>query len=435
LQKTYQNRSSAPSQYFVTISSYGSLQFPHERPYRTGDCPDAGYRLLSVFRFWNVVEYWSPYRDLVDGSWDRVLTEFIPRAALASDMKAYATTMMSMVARLGDGHAAMQNASTLRPPGGECAVPVVLRPVDGKCLVNACVDPTDSASGLMIGDVIKSIDGRAVGNIMHDLSPYYAASNEASRNRTMLMSITNGSCGACDVVVERSGKTVALHSARVPFEQMVGRNGGTHDLPGPAFQLLSKDVAYLKLSGVKQSECQSYIEQAAGTKCFLIDIRNYPAEFVPFVLGGHFVTAPAIFTRFTNADLTNPGAFSWKGSATISPLSPHYDGKLAVLVDESTLSQAEYTAMALRAAGAVIVGSQTAGADGNVAPFALPGGLQTAISSIGIFYPDRSPTQRVGIKPDLVVHPTIKGIRDGHDEVAEAAVKHLIGVDLRIPSR
>ncbi|MBX5463909.1 MAG: hypothetical protein IRZ28_22840 [Steroidobacteraceae bacterium] len=51
-----------------------------------------------------------------------------------------------------------------------------------------------------------------------------------------------------------------------------------------------------------------------------------------------------------------------------------------ILVDESSISSSEYTAMALRASPrAVVMGSTTAGADGNISPFALPGGLRTVI--------------------------------------------------------
>jgi C-terminal processing protease CtpA/Prc len=74
-----------------------------------------------------------------------------------------------------------------------------------------------------------------------------------------------------------------------------------------------------------------------------------------------------------------------------------------------------------------VVGSTTAGADGNVSPFPLPGGLRTMISGIGVFYPDKRPTQQVGIIPDLVVRPTIEGIRAGRDEVLEAALKKVLG--------
>jgi C-terminal processing protease CtpA/Prc len=83
--------------------------------------------------------------------------------------------------------------------------------------------------------------------------------------------------------------------------------------------------------------------------------------------------------------------------------------------------------MAFRAAGALVVGSTTAGADGNVSAIPLPGGLRTMISGIGVFYPDEKPTQRVGIVPDLEVTPTLAGIRAGRDEVLEAAVSRALG--------
>jgi len=49
------------------------------------------------------------------------------------------------------------------------------------------------------------------------------------------------------------------------------------------------------------------------------------------------------------------------------------------------------------------------------------------ISGIGVFYADKHPTQRVGIVPDREVTPTIAGIRDGRDEVLEAAVREILG--------
>lgn len=106
-----------------------------------------------------------------------------------------------------------------------------------------------------------------------------------------------------------------------------------------------------------------------------------------------------------------------------------------ILVDEASQSQAEYTAMAFRAApGAIVVGSTTAGADGNVSSIPLPGGQRAMISGIGVFYPDKRPTQRIGIVPDLVALPTIAGIRAGRDEVLEAALEHVLGRPFRIPA-
>ena len=72
----------------------------------------------------------------------------------------------------------------------------------------------------------------------------------------------------------------------------------------------------------------------------------------------------------------------------------------------------------------------TAGADGNVSSIPLPGGLNTMISGIGVFYPDKRPTQRVGIIPDREVKPTIAGIRAGRDEVLEAGIRQILGPDV-----
>lgn len=57
----------------------------------------------------------------------------------------------------------------------------------------------------------------------------------------------------------------------------------------------------------------------------------------------------------------------------------------------------------------------------------LPGGIRTAISGIGIYYPDGGKTQRVGIVPDIEVKPTIQGIKDGRDEALAKAIELING--------
>lgn len=81
-----------------------------------------------------------------------------------------------------------------------------------------------------------------------------------------------------------------------------------------------------------------------------------------------------------------------------------------------------------------MVGSTTAGADGNVSRILLPGDVEGIISGIGVFYPDGAPTQRVGIIPDVVVRPTIDGTRAGRDEVLEAGVSYALGREFLLPA-
>ena len=48
------------------------------------------------------------------------------------------------------------------------------------------------------------------------------------------------------------------------------------------------------------------------------------------------------------------------------------------------------------------------------------------ISGIGVHYPDGTETQRVGIIPDVLVEPTIQGIKDGKDELLDEAIKIIL---------
>lgn len=92
-------------------------------------------------------------------------------------------------------------------------------------------------------------------------------------------------------------------------------------------------------------------------------------------------------------------------------------------MNETSMSQTEFTVMALRQApGAVVVGSPSIGADGNVVRLSLPGSLILHISGLGVYTPEGEPTQRTGLLPDIECRPTIEGLREGRDELMEKAV-------------
>jgi Peptidase family S41 len=430
LRSVHRNRPTGKQQFYLSlVPNVGNPAFDHELAYQDLKLPDAGYQMLALFRLWNIVEYWFPYRDVIGGTWDEQLTAFIPRIALASDSDAYKRELMAFIATIHDTHANLWSALDARPPVGKCQVPVTLRFIENQPVVTGYQNAQlGSATGLQIGDIVTAIDRVTVKELLERWSPYYAASNEPTRLRDIARSMTRGDCGAAAVRVRRESGTLELKPERAPESTLSATADRTHDRPGDTFRKLSPEVAYLKLSSVQGSQAGKYIESAAGTKGLIIDIRNYPSEFVVFALGSRLVDRPTEFARFTNGDPANPGAFHWTPPISLQPASPGYAGKIVILVDEVSQSQAEYTTMAFRSArNAIVVGSTTAGADGNVSPIPLPGGLRSMISGIGVFYPDKKPTQRVGIIADVEARPTIQGIRSARDEVLEVALRQILG--------
>jgi C-terminal processing protease CtpA/Prc len=427
LRSIYRNRV-RNQQYYVSLAPQADNPvFDHESAYEPLKFPDPGYQLLALYRLWNIIEYWAPDHDVVGEDWPRELTEFIPRVMLAKDKDSYSREMMALIADIHDTHANLWSSLSLRPPAGGCRLPIDVRFISGRAVVsgNTSERPGNN-SGLQRGDEITTIDGVPVYKLVADWSPLYAASNDPRRLQDMAVNLTNGRCVPVKLEVRRNGVTRPVASIRMDASA-AGPPSMTHDQPGPTFRIISKDVAYLKLSSAKAADMSNYIEQAHGTRGLIIDIRNYPSNFDVFALGSLLVHQPTPFVKLCSADLSNPGAFQMGEALNLTPAEPHYDGKVVVLVDEASLSRAEYTAVALQSAPhTVVIGSMTAGADGDLSGFPLPGGLRTAISGVGVFYPDGAPTQRVGVHVDIEVHPSIRGIRAGRDEVMEAAVHQIV---------
>jgi C-terminal processing protease CtpA/Prc len=430
LQSIHANRVVNTTQFYISkVPHVGNASFDHELSYQNIKLPDAGFQLVALYRFWNIIEYWFPYRDQLSEDWDKVLIASLPKVALANNAEAYQLAMIELIARVHDSHANLWGSLRVRPPTGACQLPVTIRFIEGRPVISGYAGKAGETSGMKPGDIITELDGVAIAKLMERWTRYYAASNEAARLRDIAFQMTRGECGKASIRINRNNAAMEISSERVPLAQL--NVAYTHDLPGETFRLLSKDVAYLKLSTVKLDQAAKYVELAAGTKGLIVDIRNYPSEFMVFALGSLLVDQKTDFVRFTQGDLSNPGAFHWGAPLSLTPQQPHYPGKVVILVDELTQSSAEYTTMAFRSSPRTkVIGSTTAGADGNVSAIPLPGGFRSMISGIGVFYPDKKPTQRIGIIPDHEVKPTIAGIRAGRDEVLEAAIREIVGKDV-----
>ena len=270
------------------------------------------------------------------------------------------------------------------------------------------------------------VDGAKVADMVKARQFLTPASNEATPLRNVARDLLRGPSDKATLLVRRAGRDFPVAIARVPAAQLnLALNYGTPDPKAPFWKLLPDNVGYLSLGTIRQAELPAAMAQLKNTKGLVIDIRNYPAEFVVFSLTKYLLAQRVPFVRLSVPQPTYPGVFRYAPVLTVpGTRAGAYAGKVVILVNELSQSQSEYTTMALRAVpGAQVVGSTTAGADGNVSTIILPGNISTMISGLGVYYPDGRETQRVGIVPDVVVKPTIAGIQAGRDEVLERAVQ------------
>ena len=337
---------------------------------------------------------------------------------------------MQLIARVNDTHANLWSAPLqLRPPAGDCQLPVTIRFIENQAVVTGYSDAAAGpATGLKVGDVIDRLDGSAGGELVDRWEPYYPASNGPTRLRDIARAMSRGPACAAGVGVRRAGERVRITAQRQPLASLNPR-AGTDARPSrrgvpPALRRSRLSEAVISAGGARRQLCRPRQGDArAGHRYpqLPVGVRGVRARIAA---GGSDDAVRAVHDRRSRASRRLPLGRSGR----LSPQQPHYAGKVVILVDEISLSQAEYTAMAFRAnPRAVVVGSTTAGADGNVSPIPLPGGLSSMISGIGVFYPDKTPTQRVGIGADVEARPTIAGIRAGRDEVLEEALRQILG--------
>lgn len=422
----YHNRCQGDQFYIRQFQGVRNPEFLNENSYPYMSYPDAGFRLLALYRYWNMIQYFYPNRHLMDKKWSSTLKEYIPLFINAKNELEYELAAVKIIGDVQDTHANLWGGNDkMTQWKGEFYPPVHTSFIEDKLVVDEYYnDELKKEAGLRIGDIITHINGKTVKELVKDLKSYYPASNDAAKMRDISRDILRSN--------ERSIRIKYISEDKNQEKELKLYNANKLDLysrfrkdKGKSFRLLKDNIGYITLKNIVKEDIEPIKETFKNTKGIIIDIRNYPNTFVPFLLGSYFVPFRLTpFVKITNCNINNPGEFVVTRTNYITEDSETYQGKLIVLVNEYTQSQAEYTAMAFRAgANTTIIGSTTAGADGNVSTIMLPGGLKTMISGIGVYYPNGKETQRIGIVPDIVVKPTIEGIKKGKDELVEKAIK------------
>jgi C-terminal processing protease CtpA/Prc len=188
---------------------------------------------------------------------------------------------------------------------------------------------------------------------------------------------------------------------------------------------MNKEIAYINNGSLKKEYLPKIWKEMQNTKGLIIDMRNYPFNKAKYDFSSYLMPKTTPFVKSSKGSIKTPGLFIYTKSLTVGKKNKNpYRGKIVLLVNEISQFASEFQAMVYKAyPNTITIGSTTAGADGAVSHFSLPGGISTAISGMGIYYPDGRETQRIGIVPDIEVKPTIKGITDGRDELIEKAIE------------
>lgn len=413
--------------YAYTARNDGRVDFSNEDPWPDFDGTDDGLRLLGAFRFWNAFTYFSPNVDITRIDWDQALRNAIDDMLAARDRTGYERALGRLTAQTGDGHVMLEtpDLSFVRFYGNHC-LPCTFLSIDGEVVVKAV--PADCKT-LQPGDVLLAVDGMTMADRIAELSGYFPLPEPDKFANVLFYPLMSVAGETSRVTLRRDGEELTVE---VP--NRTGYYGG----PAPAESGLMEDgrIGYIAPGTLQEGELEELMTTFADTDGLVVDLRQYPSVIITYLLAEYLNPNPTAFAILEVPSLADPGRFfqmtysSGAGAMAQQGLSdstepvPLYTGKVVLLMDETSQSQAEFAIMSLRQApGAVVVGSPSVGADGDALYIRLPGGCRTRFTTLGVLTPEGEETQRVGLQPDVVCTPTVEGIAAGRDELLEKAVE------------
>jgi Peptidase family S41 len=413
--------------YSTTGSLPDSFPSPLRFPADSIAPPDRATRLAIVASLWDVAQHFYPYFDVVQTNWDSVLSATLSAAAVESDPDRFYAVAQRMVAALHDGHGWVSSArnEALRRFYGR--PPVRLGVVEGRIVVTGLEDSA-VAAGVRLGEEVVAIDARPAREVLADWEARASGATPSSRRWTALGWLGIGPPGTTVTFTLRDPLN-SRHPARdVPFARVQGpmRLVGVPDKVSE----LREGIVYVDLGRVTDADVAAALPRLEAARGIVFDARTYPRSVNTVPILGMLSDVPLHSAPFDVPVITEPDhhniTYYVNGGWPVPVARPRLRDRVAFLIGPGVVSYGETTMGVVEAyhLGAM-VGSTTAGTNGNVDRVVLPGGYRFSFTGMRVLKHDGSPLHGVGIHPTIPVEPTLLGIREGRDEVLDRAVAWL----------
>jgi C-terminal processing protease CtpA/Prc len=185
-------------------------------------------------------------------------------------------------------------------------------------------------------------------------------------------------------------------------------------------------VMYVDLDRITDKDFQDAVPRLQKAKGIIFDLRGYPSRVSTAPIS-HLIEKPVTSAQWRVPVTLYPDrrdmAFDFS-NWEVKPRAPRFTAKVAFVTDGRAISYAEtYMGIIEHYKLAAIVGSPTAGTNGNINPFTLPGRYRVVWTGMQVLKHDGSRHHGVGIQPTVPVERTIRGVAEGRDELLERAAK------------
>jgi C-terminal processing protease CtpA/Prc len=381
---------------------------------------DRATRLSAVIIAWNVFEHFYPYFDVVHADWPAELRRALLQAAIDKDEHSFAETLGRLTVPLEDGHVLIlhpTDSGTFRPP-------ISLSRVEGRLVVTH-VD--DASLKIKPGDIVTSINGRPSESVLSEAERSISGARSDWIRLRAIYKITAGreNTAISFALQRRTGESFSVSLPRALYSRSVS----TEYRPAQMHEVAPK-VFYVDIDRFAQTEFQSNLDKLASSNGIIFDFRGAPSgELQPPGIFGYLSSTEMYSPKWATPAILFPDRVGisfdidqWK----VEPKEPRLSVPIVFLQDVRAISYFEtLLGIVENYKLGIIVGENSAGTNGNVTFFSLPGGYRIRFTGLRVLKHDGSQHHGVGIRPNVEVHRTIAGVADGRDEILERAIQVL----------
>jgi C-terminal processing protease CtpA/Prc len=376
---------------------------------------DRATRIGDVVIAWNVFRHFYPYFDVVGTDWEAVLPWALREAAADRDGGEFYTTLRKMVAELKDGHGGVADQRAAQPGH----VPITAEWIEGRLVVTGLAGA--AAGQVKAADEIVSINGKPAAAALEEAETLISgATPQWKRVRSSYEVLSGPSGQACALMVLPFGGT-ATRGVKLAYQQ--APEIASDPRPTNAVAELAPGIWYVDVTRAQDKDVDEALPKLALAKGIVFDLRGYPRVTPKWLQ--HLTTTPMRSAQWHIPIVDRPGEMTFVrgGEWNLLPLQPYLAAKKVFLTDASAISYAESTmGIVEHYKLGEIVGETTAGTNGNVSPFELPGGYGISWTGMKVLKQDGSRHHGVGIAPTVPATRTQAGVAAGRDEVLERGV-------------
>lgn len=402
------------------------LALRNEIAYDSIGVSDDGYRLLSLFRVWNIIYYFSPFMASKEKHWIEILPKYIEIFAEARDKKSYDYACAQLICELKDTHSQMHNvkyngiAERLWNPH---YLPMDLHFCGSNILITKMNSEGMKQSGLKIGDLITEVNGVSMSDIYKRKNNYSMLASP--KNNFFVEAYASFDTDSVCYTIQRKRKQLKV---RIP--NYVDCWSGFTETKPDTLKTINDRTYYINLCVASEQQLIDGLKVAKGYRNIIFDMRGYPynipGDHGNIILGNFLFPNYKTVLRRDYADIEEPGVFlknpDGLGYGKKNP--DYYKGHAIVLVNSYTVSQAERIAEIIRnAPDGFVVGEKTAGTLGQVTYVPCINGVWTRYTNYGVYELNGRNTYPNGVKIDYLVNPRKLDLDKYDDYVLEEALK------------